>query len=83
MLKLSKLFLVLIIASLSINSFAHSGRTDANGGHNCSEASKKKGLCTGYHYHKRPRTNYTSIDIEPEEENQKAKHKVEETSKIS
>lgn len=30
---------------------AHSGRTDKNGGHNCSEASKKKGLCTGYHYH--------------------------------
>jgi hypothetical protein len=32
-------------------SFAHSGGTDANGGHNCSEKSKAKGLCTGYHYH--------------------------------
>lgn len=30
---------------------AHSGRTDANGGHNCSQKSKDKGLCTGYHYH--------------------------------
>ena len=30
---------------------AHSGRTDKNGGHNCSAASIKKGLCTGYHYH--------------------------------
>ncbi|MBU8919299.1 YHYH domain-containing protein [Bacillus sp. FJAT-29953] len=30
---------------------AHSGRTDSNGGHNCSEKSKAKGLCTGYHYH--------------------------------
>lgn len=30
---------------------AHSGRTDANGGHNCSAKSKEKGLCTGYHYH--------------------------------
>jgi hypothetical protein len=30
---------------------AHSGRTDSNGGHNCSAASKAKGLCTGYHYH--------------------------------
>ena len=30
---------------------AHSGRTDSNCGHNCSESSKKKGLCTGYHYH--------------------------------
>ncbi|MFJ7734682.1 copper amine oxidase N-terminal domain-containing protein [Lysinibacillus sp. NPDC097231] len=30
---------------------AHSGRTDSNGGHNCSEKSKAKGLCSGYHYH--------------------------------
>ncbi|MCM3388190.1 YHYH domain-containing protein [Ureibacillus chungkukjangi] len=30
---------------------AHSGRTDSSGGHNCSEKSKSKGLCTGYHYH--------------------------------
>ena len=30
---------------------AHSGRTDSNGGHNCSDKSKRKGLCTGYHYH--------------------------------
>lgn len=30
---------------------AHSGRTDSEGGHNCSAKSKAKGLCTGYHYH--------------------------------
>jgi hypothetical protein len=30
----------------------HSGRTDAYGGHNCSDASKRKGLCSGYHYHR-------------------------------
>lgn len=30
---------------------AHSGRTDSSGGHNCSEKSQAKGLCTGYHYH--------------------------------
>jgi hypothetical protein len=30
---------------------AHSGRTDSSGGHNCSDSSKAKGLCTGYHYH--------------------------------
>lgn len=30
----------------------HSGGLDKNGGHNCSEKSKKKGLCTGYHYHR-------------------------------
>ena len=31
--------------------FGHSGRLDSNCGHNCSESSKKKGLCSGYHYH--------------------------------
>jgi hypothetical protein len=31
--------------------FAHSGRTDASGGHNCSAKSISKGLCSGYHYH--------------------------------
>jgi hypothetical protein len=30
---------------------AHSGRTDSSGGHNCSDKSVSKGLCTGYHYH--------------------------------
>ncbi|OAH53851.1 hypothetical protein AWH48_11300 [Domibacillus aminovorans] len=30
---------------------AHSGGTDSSGGHNCSEKSQAKGLCTGYHYH--------------------------------
>lgn len=30
----------------------HSGGLDANGGHNCSEKSKQKGLCTGYHKHR-------------------------------
>ncbi len=29
----------------------HSGRTDSSGGHNCSDASVRKGLCSGYHYH--------------------------------
>ena len=29
----------------------HSGRTDSSGGHNCSAKSKRKGLCSGYHYH--------------------------------
>ncbi|MGE7765758.1 YHYH domain-containing protein [Peribacillus sp. NPDC096540] len=30
---------------------AHSGRTDSNGSHYCSEKSIAKGLCSGYHYH--------------------------------
>jgi hypothetical protein len=36
---------------LSLNCSAHSGRTDSSGGHNCSQKSIEKGLCTGYHYH--------------------------------
>jgi hypothetical protein len=31
--------------------FAHSGRTDSSGGHNCSDKSRAKGLCSGYHNH--------------------------------
>lgn len=39
---------------------AHPGRTDANGGHNCSEKSKQKGLCSGYHYHNSGTTTNSS-----------------------
>lgn len=49
--------LMLVVASLASYSSAHSGRTDANGGHNCSQKSINKGLCSGYHYH-----NNTNID---------------------
>ena len=49
--------LMLVVASLASYSSAHSGRTDANGAHNCSQKSINKGLCSGYHYH-----NNTSID---------------------
>lgn len=48
--KNSILLLSIFLLTIS-HASAHSGRTDKNGGHNCSEASKKKGLCTGYHYH--------------------------------
>lgn len=46
-------YLMVTIISLVLASSvgAHSGRTDAQGGHNCSQKSKDKGLCTGYHYH--------------------------------
>lgn len=50
--------LILILSSVLLFSLvtpalalAHSGRTDSNGGHNCSAKSISKGLCTGYHYH--------------------------------
>ncbi|TLU61216.1 YHYH domain-containing protein [Thalassotalea litorea] len=39
------------LLALTFNANAHSGRTDVNGGHNCSQKSKDKGLCSGYHYH--------------------------------
>jgi len=39
------------IVLLTSQAFAHSGRTDKNGGHKCSKKSVDKGLCTGYHYH--------------------------------
>jgi len=47
---LSLAMLTLFFATTSIAD-AHPGRLDSNGGHNCSEKSKAKGLCTGYHYH--------------------------------
>ncbi|MFC0187121.1 YHYH domain-containing protein [Fictibacillus aquaticus] len=40
-----------IILGLASEASAHPGRLDGNGGHNCSEKSISKGLCTGYHYH--------------------------------
>ena len=42
----------LLLAMVGGQAIAHSGRTDSNGGHNCSQKSINKGLCTGYHYHK-------------------------------
>lgn len=49
--KWSLLFVLMLFFSFNLNAEAHSGRTDGNGGHNCSEKSVAKGLCTGYHYH--------------------------------
>lgn len=41
-------------------SYAHSGRTDSSGGHNCSQKSINKGLCTGYHSHNSGTSSSTS-----------------------
>ena len=48
-----KVFLFTLLFVLLFGTFAsaHSGGTDSSGGHNCSEKSKAKGLCTGYHNH--------------------------------
>jgi hypothetical protein len=43
--------IALLLTLCCANAFAHSGRTDSKGGHNCSQKSIDKGLCTGYHYH--------------------------------
>ena len=44
-------FFTLIAFLLTSKPLAHSGNTDAGGGHNCSQKSVSKGLCIGYHYH--------------------------------
>jgi hypothetical protein len=46
-----RVLLAILIMSLASYSLAHSGRTDAYGGHKCSQKSINKGLCSGYHYH--------------------------------
>ncbi|MGR3764097.1 YHYH domain-containing protein [Rossellomorea sp. NS-SX7] len=50
---IKKVFAITLLFSVVFGSiaFAHSGRTDSSGGHNCSDKSKAKGLCTGYHSH--------------------------------
>jgi hypothetical protein len=60
---------------------AHSGRTDKNGGHKCSQKSIDKGLCDGYHYHsKQPYAN----NAKGHEDHKKTvdEHKHEVVSKI-
>ncbi|MFC0523891.1 YHYH domain-containing protein [Pontibacillus salicampi] len=54
--------MVIILASLSFQevSYAHSGRTDSSGGHNCSSKSQAKGLCSGYHYHNTGSSSHSS-----------------------
>jgi len=47
----SILFCLALIFTVVSTASAYPGRTDKNGGHNCSQASKDKGLCDGYHYH--------------------------------
>ncbi|GKS10266.1 MULTISPECIES: YHYH domain-containing protein [Paenibacillus] len=44
---------IVVVMATSASAYAHPGRLDKNGGHNCSAKSKQKGLCSGYHYHKK------------------------------
>ncbi|PLR98419.1 YHYH domain-containing protein [Bacillus sp. T33-2] len=49
--KLVAWLVFLLILSVGMSAYAHGGRTDSSGGHNCGPSAKAKGLCTGYHYH--------------------------------
>ncbi|WP_342556280.1 YHYH domain-containing protein [Paenibacillus sp. FSL R7-0652] len=44
---------LIMLVGVSSAAYAHPGRLDKSGGHKCSAKSIKKGLCTGYHYHKK------------------------------
>ncbi|MEK5231912.1 copper amine oxidase N-terminal domain-containing protein [Lysinibacillus sp. FSL K6-0232] len=63
--------LVLLMAMLTVFlttasiAEAHPGRLDSNGGHNCSDKSKAKGLCSGYHYHNGDAGNSHSHNPQP------------------
>ena len=45
------IFVLLFTFLFGTMAYAHSGGTDSSGGHNCSEKSQAKGLCSGYHNH--------------------------------
>jgi hypothetical protein len=77
---MKKLIFVSLLFLLAVsNSFAHSGGTDENGGHNCSQASIDKGLCTGYHYHNGIAKTDTVHHEQQLHDNVSHTHKVEET----
>jgi hypothetical protein len=61
---MKKILFIVLLFTLNTSVLAHSGRTDSNGGHNCSEKSKRKGLCTGYHYHKKPKAQQAEIKLD-------------------
>lgn len=61
---MKKLLFLMLLFTLNTSVLAHSGRTDSNGGHNCSEKSKRKGLCSGYHYHNKPKAQQAEIKLD-------------------
>ena len=70
---MKKILFIVLLFTLNTSVLAHSGRTDSNGGHNCSEKSKRKGLCSGYHYHKRPKAEQMDIKLNKAQEEKKLK----------
>jgi len=70
---MKKILFIVLLFTLNTSVLAHSGRTDSNGGHNCSEKSKRKGLCSGYHYHKRPKAEQVDIKLDKAQEEKELK----------
>ena len=70
---MKKILFIVLLFTLNTSVLAHSGRTDSNGGHNCSEKSKRKGLCSGYHYHKRPKAEQVDIKLDKTQEEKELK----------
>ena len=70
---MKKILFIVLLFTLNTSVLAHSGRTDSNGGHNCSEKSKRKGLCSGYHYHKRPKAEQVDIKLDKAQEEKESK----------
>ncbi len=75
-----KILLIVLLFSINTSVLAHSGRTDSNGGHNCSEKSKRKGLCSGYHYHNRPKTEQMEIKLEKAQEEKEFKKSIDQSA---
>ena len=61
-----------ILLSISTAAYSHGGRTDQSGGHNCSQKSVNKGLCSGYHFH--TYSNLKAKNKNNKHQNNKEKH---------
>ncbi|TEW55941.1 YHYH domain-containing protein [Psychromonas sp. RZ22] len=49
---LIKAVVIMFCVAVASPAFSHGGGLNKQGGHNCSEKSKSKGLCSGYHKHR-------------------------------
>lgn len=56
------IFIIIALAIITSSAYAHSGRTDKNGGHTCRTNCDKYGLDYGeYHYHPSSDNTYTNV----------------------
>lgn len=81
---MNKILLVVAILAFSNQALSHSGRTDKNGGHNCSQKSVNKGLCSGYHYHGSSKLDASEMEKQSiHEHDVEQKHSHEEITEIA